>query len=192
LSRYQALQQRRALEIEGFHTDIRQLRDSMRRVEKQWSLVHGVVADAALLDQVRELDRAYAAIVDRTAAAAALSDPAAAGMLPPPLPLQISMQQQQQRPSQTRYGGSGGDPVDATRSRGGGEQHYAGLVYPPKQIVEPAPGSAAVRDPGTRSRLRMKSALLQDNPVVYRVVRKWSVLFFFLLRMLYSRTPFEL
>lgn len=51
--RYRALQQRRALEIEGFHTDVGQLRAAMRRVERQWALVNGVVADAALVDQVR-------------------------------------------------------------------------------------------------------------------------------------------
>lgn len=50
---YRALQQRRALEIEGFHTDVGQLRAAMRRVERQWALVNGVVADAALADQVR-------------------------------------------------------------------------------------------------------------------------------------------
>ena len=66
----------------------------MRRVEKQWALVHGVVADAALTDQASlaarssllcevqpaapapalpqmlELDRAYTSISERTAAAA--------------------------------------------------------------------------------------------------------------------------
>lgn len=50
--RYRALQQRRALEMEGFNTDVTQLRAALRRVERQWSLVHGVVADAALADQV--------------------------------------------------------------------------------------------------------------------------------------------
>jgi hypothetical protein len=178
-TRYAALQQRRALEIEGFNSDIKQLRDAMRHAEKQWSLVHGAVADAALVDQVAELERAYASIAARTAAAAAISDPGSdghPGMVAPALPLQLSSQQQRatgtSRDRASAAARDEGDPINGSRSRGGGGT-WAGLVFPPKQIVEPAPGSYAVQDPSTRSRLRMKSALLQDNPVVYRVVREW-------------------
>lgn len=114
----------------------------------------------AAVPQMHELDRAYTSISERTAAAArdavaaaAVADlsapfagaahkptsPRSDAVAPPRIPVAAHLA----RPDHAGGGQSeGGDLRDATR---GGAASWAGLVYPPKLLVTPAPGSQAVQ-----------------------------------------------
>ena len=79
-----AAETRRRREAEGFGRDVAALRTALHRLEAQWALLGGLVADAAVSEVVAEHEAAAVAVTalaeERAAAAAAAMKRAAAGL----------------------------------------------------------------------------------------------------------------